>query len=432
MLQKETLAGLAEKGRRERIFMDIPVPYSYVFEGERFSSKEPFIGFGCKAGQAVELVLSAKEEDVSDAKIEVQGPDLDVLSKHRADFSLAIMVKVYGKRMEKSFEPLFERHIHRFLNYCYGLIHMGQRDCVCIKISHRAIDAGLRLKDIGIILYRMFHREYANVVDKVEVIFCTDKEAVNRIADQAKAIFKHRDESLSKITDECVDTYYSCSICQSIAPNHVCIVTPERLGLCGAYSWLDAGNSFKMVPSGPNQPVPKGRLLNRKLGQWENVNDCVRKISNHTVERVSMYSLIDSPQTSCGFPECIVAVIPEVKGFMVVHRSYEGVTPCGMNFSELVEFVGRGVQTPGFLGISRNCILSRKFISAEGGLRRLVWISKFLKSEIGERINALALQDGEVNLLEKIADEDDAVDSEKLAGFLKNKGHPALSMPALI
>ena len=94
-----------------------------------------------------------------------------------------------------------------------------------------------------------------------------------------------------------------------------------------------------------------------------------------------------------------------------------------MNFSELVEFVGRGVQTPGFLGISRNCILSRKFISAEGGLRRLVWISKFLKSEIGERINALALQDGEVNLLEKIADEDMPLIPRNWRVFEKRASH---------
>lgn len=53
-------------------------------------------------------------------------------------------------------------------------------------------------------------------------------------------IFDKRDERLDTLTDESVDVYYSCILCQAFAPSHVCVVTPERLGLCGAVSWLDA------------------------------------------------------------------------------------------------------------------------------------------------------------------------------------------------
>ena len=57
------------------------------------------------------------------------------------------------------------------------------------------------------------------------------------------------------MTDEGTETYYSCTLCQSFAPTHVCVISPERTGLCGAYNWLDCKASFEINPTGPNQPV---------------------------------------------------------------------------------------------------------------------------------------------------------------------------------
>ena len=44
--------------------------------------------------------------------------------------------------------------------------------------------------------------------------------------------------------------------CQSFAPNHCCVVTPERLGLCGA-CWLDSKATFEIDPIGPAAPLPR-------------------------------------------------------------------------------------------------------------------------------------------------------------------------------
>ena len=60
------------------------------------------------------------------------------------------------------------------------------------------------------------------------------------------------------MTDESVDTFYSCTLCQSFAPTHVCVISPERLGLCGAYNWLDTKASYQIDPTGRNQPILKG------------------------------------------------------------------------------------------------------------------------------------------------------------------------------
>ena len=51
------------------------------------------------------------------------------------------------------------------------------------------------------------------------------------------------------------------ALCQSFAPDHICIITPERLGLCGAINWLDAKAAKEIAPTGPNQPMPKGEAI---------------------------------------------------------------------------------------------------------------------------------------------------------------------------
>jgi acetyl-CoA synthase len=313
-----------------------------------------------------------------------------------------------------------------------GLMHIGQRDMNWIRISKDAFNKGFRLKHIGVILHAMLHQEYSAIVDKIQVKLYTKPEDIEKLITQAKKVFDERDERISGMTDESTDTYYSCLLCQSFAPNHVCIITPERLGLCGAYSWLDAKASYEITPTGPNQPILIGETVNKKLGQWKNINDFVNQKSNKTIERVSMYSLMDSPQSSCGCFECIVAIIPEVNGVMIVHRDYSGMTPSGMTFTTLAGSVGGGVQTPGFLGVGKLYVTSKKFISADGGLRRVVWMPKELKEILGEKLKKRAQDLGESDLIEKIADETVATTSEELINFLQKVNHPALSIESLI
>jgi len=410
----------------------VPVPYAAAFEGERVRKEQLAVEFGGKSSAAVEFLSFGAENSITDGGVELIGPDIDQLPAGSKSLPLAIVVDVFGRKMQKDFEPILERQIHRFINYAMGLMHMGQRDMVWIRISKDAYGKGFRLSHLGIILHAMIHAEYSAIVDKVQVKLYTQQQDVERISLQAQEIYNQRDERLAGMTDESVDTFYSCLLCQSFAPNHVCVVTPERLGLCGAYSWLDAKASFEIIPSGPNQPIPKGNLLDGRLGQWDNINAFVQQKSNHSIDTVSMYSLMEGPQSSCGCFECIVAIVPEANGVMLVHRDYSGITPCGMSFTTLAGSISGGVQTPGFLGIGKHYILSKKFISAEGGLKRVVWMPKELKEIFGERLKQRAKEVNASDLLDKIADESVATSSEELLVFLKQVDHPALSMEPII
>ena len=414
------------------VHIPIPVPYAAAFEGERVRKEQLSVEFGGKASTSFEYLTTKKSEEVEDGKFELIGSDIDKLENGQKSLPLAIIVEVYGRKMQKDFEPILERQIHRFVNYAMGLMHVGQRDMNWIRISKDAFNKGFRLKHIGVILHAMLHQEYSAIVDKVQVKLYTQQSDVEKLLPQAKKAFDERDERISGMNDESVDTFYSCTLCQSFAPNHVCVITPERLGLCGAYSWLDGKASYEITPTGPNQPITKGQALDERLGQWANINDFVKQKSNKTIEKVSMYSLMDSPQSSCGCFECIVAIIPEANGVMIVHRDYSGMTPCGMTFTTLAGSVGGGVQTPGFLGVGKLYIVSKKFIAAEGGLKRLLWMPRELKELLTEKLKKRAQEIRQPDFIEKIADETQANSSEELLAFLNKTHHPALEMEPLI
>jgi acetyl-CoA synthase len=273
--------------------------------------------------------------------------------------------------------------------------------------------------------------DFDAIVDKVQVTIYTDPAKVDEWRAKAQVSYDSRDERMAGLTDDTVDVFYSCSLCQSFAPNHICVVTPERLGLCGAYNWLDAKASNELNPTGPNQPIAKGQVVDDTLGQWSGVNEFIFAKSNQTVERMSCYSLLTDPMTSCGCFMCIIALLPMCNGVMIVNREFAGMTPSGMKFSTLAGMIGGGVQAPGFMGIGRGYIASRKFLSAEGGLSRVVWMPKQLKEAMAVSLAPRLEEMGDPAFLDKIADESIAETEDAVLEFLSTVNHPALTMDAL-
>ncbi len=407
--------------------LDIPVPFSAAFEGERVRREDMHCEFGGKYSHAIELLEMAELDQIKDGEIIVNGKDIDTV-KIGGAMDLGIRVQVAGRKMKTDFEGILERQIHRYLNEAMGLMHTGQRSQIWCRVSKNTFAAGFRLKHIGTILHAKLLDEFGGIVDKVAVTITTEPAQVQALLEKAAPLFKDRDERVAGMTDESVDTFYSCTLCQSFAPTHVCVITPERLGLCGAYNWLDGQASHEINPTGPNQPIVKGACLDERTGEWANVNKFVYDHSNHAIEKFSAYSLMENPMTSCGCFECIVAIVPEANGVMVVNREYPGETPIGMPFSTLAGSVGGGAQTPGFVGVGRLYLTSKKFVYAEGGLARLVWMPKELKEDMRTRLDARATAEGLVGFVDMIADETVATNSDQLLEFLTKVGHPALAL----
>ena len=413
--------------------IDIPVAFASAFEGEIIRRKDMQVEFDGSRVDCAELVQTRSMDEVEDHKITVVGPDVDEMELGSKN-PIAYVVEVAGKRMQPDFEPVIERKFHNYINCIEGVYHTGQRDMQRIRIGKEAYNAGFRIRHIGEVLYTQVKNEFEAVVDKCQVTVYTDPAECTRIRHEvAIPVFDKRDARLENLTDETVDVYYSCILCQAFSPSHVCVVTPERLGLCGAVSWLDAKATNELDPNGPCQIITKERPIDENLGSYEDVDEAVQKFSQGALEHVTLYSIMQDPMTSCGCFECICGNAPFSNGVVIANREYAGMTPLGMTFSEMASMTGGGVQTPGFMGHGKHFISSKKFMKAEGGIERIVWMPKELKETVAERLNKTAKElYGIDNFTDMIGDETNTTDPEELVAFLTEHNHPALSMDPMM
>ncbi|MDR3076419.1 MAG: CO dehydrogenase/CO-methylating acetyl-CoA synthase complex subunit beta [Synergistaceae bacterium] len=407
----------------------VPVAYGAAFEGERIRKEDTYVEFGGNKSIAFEFVTSVDFDSITDNEFEVIGPDIDDASVPEGGvLPLGIWVEVAGRKMQPDFEPILERQIHHLVNGAEGIWHMGQRDIVWTRVSKDGFKKGLRIRDYGKIIHAKFHDDYPAIVDKVKVTLITDVAEAEKRLKVARETYQFRNKRVEAMTDESVDVFYSCLLCQAFAPNHVCVITPERLGLCGAYNWLDGKAAYEIDETGGNQPVKKGECLDPVKGIWTGVNEYAYTNSHKAVPGFCAYSIMDRPMTSCGCFEAICAYLPECNGVMVVNREFMGDTPVGMTFSALAGNVGGGLQTPGFMGVGKVFLSSRKFLFAEGGYARLVWMPKELKDALREDMEKRFKEQNLDGFFDKIADETIATSAEEVRAFMEKVGHPALTM----
>jgi CO dehydrogenase/CO-methylating acetyl-CoA synthase complex, beta subunit len=217
--------------------------------------------------------------------------------------------------------------------------------------------------------------------------------------------------------DEDVDTFYGCTLCQAFAPTNVCVVTPDRISLCGAISWADGRAAAKVDPEGPNFAIAKGDCIDPIGGEYTGVNECAVDKSGGEFSKIKLHSFFEYPHTSCGCFEVIGFYIPEVDGIGWVDRDFPGTAPNGLTFANMAGQAGGGKQILGFLGVGVSYFSSPKFIQADGGWKRTVWIPSTLKKRVEEYIPE--------ELKEKIAGEE-VKDLDSLKKFLLRAEHPVV------
>ncbi|MDH4100808.1 MAG: acetyl-CoA decarbonylase/synthase complex subunit alpha/beta [Nitrospirota bacterium] len=410
----------------------VPVAFGPAFEGERIRREDTFLEFGGNRTPAFEWVRTKEMDEIPSGRVTIVADKNRDKMESEGMLPVAFVIDVAGRKMQPDFEPVIERKLHDYINCAQGIWHMGQRDIIWVRISKAAFNDGFRIEHLGEILYAMITSKFQSIVDKCHVTIYLDEEDVLQLQEDARKVYHDRNDRIANMTDESTDIFYSCLLCQSFAPNHLCVVSPERLGLCGAVSWLDGKAAYEIDPTGGNQPVAKGKTIDEVKGRWEGVDAYVWNQSHQTLASFSAYSIMDNPMTSCGCFEAIVAVVPEANGVMIVERGFSGMTPIGMKFSTLAGTVGGGLQTPGFLGIGKYFVTSRKFLTADGGFPRIVWMTTSLKEFLGDALRKRAEECGMPDLIDKIADERVATDAEQLVEYLTKVGHPAMEMPSIL
>ena len=411
--------------------IELPVPYGPSFEGELIRKPDTYVEAGGTRSTAFEVLLSKDEDSIEDGSIKMIGKEIDDFEAGSI-IPLAMIVEVYGKDMHDDLEPVIERRFHSSINFAQGVWHAGQRDSDWVRISNKAKEAGFKLADLGKILVHKVKEEFGGIATRVQATIITDESEIQRRMPEAKEAYDRRDERMKGLKDDLVDDFYTCTMCQSFAPAHICIVSPERIGLCGAINWLDAKAGHEISPNGPNQPLKKEDAIDIDKGEFRGINDMISSASHGDIERICMYSLMDAPMTSCGCFEVIAAMTVDMQAVVLVDRDFPGMTPVGMKFSTLAGSIGGGRQTPGFMGIGRKYITSEKFISAEGGIARIAWMPKHLKDLIKEQFQRRCEDIGMPDLWNKIAAETITEDAEGLMAWMAQVEHPALTMNPLL
>ena len=396
--------------------MDFHVDIGPQYEGETIRKEDMYVEFGGpNIKTKFELVRLKNPEEVEHEKVELIGPDIKDMREGSSQ-PLAIIVDIAGETLEKDMEPVIERRFHMYANYIEGIYHMNQRNDIWMRLSKDSFKKGLNsLQEFGQILVFLFTSELS-AIEKISVTLVTDAKKVAELLPEALKIYRARDERLRGLKEEDVDVFYGCILCQSFAPTHCCVITPERVANCGAISWFDGKAAHKLDPEGPIFEVQKGELIDPVKGEYSGLNQAVTERSLGQYDRMYLHSAFEHPHTSCGCFQAVLFYIPEVDGFGIVHRDFQGFTVIGQTFSRIANATSGGKQIDGACGMALELIRSPKFFQADGGLRRVVWMPEEIKEKYKDAIPA--------DLYDKIATEKDVKDTDQLAEFLERVGHP--------
>ncbi|WML66621.1 MAG: acetyl-CoA decarbonylase/synthase, CODH/ACS complex subunit beta [Methanoregula sp. SKADARSKE-2] len=396
----------------------IPVDVGLLHEGERVRKNDMQVELGGPLEtEKFELVRVRTMDEIEDGVTTIIGPDLAEM-KEGWSYPVGILVEVAGPRLESDLEGVIERRIHEYSNYIEGFMHLNQRYDIWIRLSKKSYKKGLTsLKYIGAVLHELLRNELP-ILEKIQVTFISDPEKIRPLYADVLATYEARDARARGLSDDDVDTFYGCALCQSFAPTHVCVITPQRYANCGAISWFDGRAAAGVDPKGPIFPIAKGACIDAEKGEYTGINESAKKRSMGEVNRVYLYSAFGYPHTSCGCFEGIAFYIPEVDGFGIVLRGFRDVTVNGLAFSTMADSTAGGRQVDGFHGISIEYMRSARFMHADGGYDRVVWMPEETKKRLKPFIPA--------GVYDSIATEKTAAAIPELKEFLTAHNHPVI------
>ncbi|UCH03285.1 MAG: CO dehydrogenase/CO-methylating acetyl-CoA synthase complex subunit beta, partial [Candidatus Bathyarchaeota archaeon] len=319
------------------MFEEIPVDVGVIYVGERVRRNDMHIELGGPQNEAkFELVRARQMDEIEDGKIEIVGTDIIEMSLGNS-YPFGMLIEVAGEQVEEDLEGVIERRLHEYVNYIEGFMHLNQRYDIWLRLSKKSFNRGFNsFKYLGAVLQKLYKSELP-IIEKIQITFFTDPEKTKELFEEAKQIYGARDAKARGLTDAEVDAFYGCTLCQSFAPPHVCVITPQRYSNCGAISWFDGRAAARVDPKGPLFTIDKGDCLDDFKGEFSGANSAIKEKSLGENERVYLYTAFEYPHTSCGCFEGVAFYIPEVEGLGLVHRGFGEKTINGLPFSTLAD-----------------------------------------------------------------------------------------------
>ncbi|NLF29852.1 MAG: hypothetical protein GX591_03060 [Planctomycetes bacterium] len=253
---------------------------------------------------------------------------------------------------------------------------------------------------IGEVLVAAVRQEFPRLqAVRAEVIF--DVARLRAEAPAAAQAKRQRDEAVRLATEESATAFSACVGCSPFAPDHVCVLTPQRPPQCGRplgmiqtgarYGYDDMTNihhSRLHREVNSFQMIDKGRCLDPVRGEWSGVNQAVARLSRGRTTRVQLHCLDEVPHTGCGCFRLILFLTDTPRrGVGIMDAGYAGAAPDGRRWADL-HYALAGKQTPGVAGAAPNYLRSGKFLQGHGGWSAVVWVSPAIAAVMGADIPA--------------------------------------------
>lgn len=319
-----------------------------VFSGERVKDGKLIHGF----------------EFVEPGKIDREG--VEIVGKFRKKMGFHVIAEGISDESAQALESLFSEVISRMK----GVEYRFRKDNVVIAVSHASLK-NFTPECVGDVIFRAI--KSVRTVRKVKVRIICDSNEFENLREKAARVHALREIKNRSLKDEDVNEFYLCESCKVYLPYHACIITPERPSPCGTV-YSEAKSAVELDIVGYYSPVARGRLIDSKTGEYQMLNEEMRKRTESRVDQVKIHSVLENPPLTGNFAEAIVFYIPERNGFGIADRTFKKETPIGLKFEDIEKFI-LGRQIEGFVGVSFSYLRSGSFLKGEGGWRRVVWVS---------------------------------------------------------
>ena len=306
-----------------------------------------------------------------------------VVSGDESADRIVVIVEVSDEKLDLPVSAHLEAEAIRFGAYLPGVKTRRSDDgTYLVELAQGVAFDGHFL---GEVIYAGLKRKYPRI-GPVCVRVSFGEEALVHEQLLVQQFERERNAAMLIESEETVEEFHLCIDCQPFSHMHVCVITPDRVPMCGRSRFeIKAGALWgadyrpwtrRNVGSQVLQyTVFKGEAIDEAAGEWAGVNAAVKELSGGKVERVRIHSVCEAPHTSCGCFAALAFKIPNINGIGVMHRGYKGLAPGGFSWFMLANRAG-GKQAAGVTGISLNYLKSPKAFADEGGLSAVKWMTK--------------------------------------------------------
>jgi hypothetical protein len=233
-------------------------------------------------------------------------------------------------------------------------------------------------EEVGWEIYRRLKEKFSLTQVSVKLIF--DSLRLQTLKAGIAAYKEERRQALSKRGDFDAPLF-ACTFCQRCSHNGFCIISVLHPPQCElTYDAIRARALF--TGSLEHFSIKRGELTDNKKMLYSGVSKFARILSDGVVSKVNLQSLLDSPPPVTPYAQNLAYYNEQLEGIVILSCDYDGHSPDHRTFFGLLREVA-GRQVLGVMGVSDDYILSRDFLAAEGGLKRLVWMPSLLKERLG-------------------------------------------------